>query len=101
MTKPVLLIAREVGGLPCPFCSRSALIIEYLNNHLKEPIDVIFSDEFDNRIDAIQQYLIETYGSPDIPTPLLYYEGSVVIGVATIQHYFGILTSLITGEAYR
>jgi len=100
--KPFLVIAREIDGLPCPHCSVSQLVVEHVNNHLKTPIDILFSDESDSRMDAIAQYFMRNYGEAGIPTPVLYWRGILVIGVVAIQHYLGVLQGLMQEDAeYR
>lgn len=83
-------------------CSVSQLVAEHVSNHLKTPIDILFSDESDSRMDAIAQYFIQNYGEAGIPTPVLYYNGILVIGVVAIQHYLGVLQGLMQEDAeYR
>ena len=100
--RPFLLVARESGGLPCPYCSRAALIVAHVNNVLQEPIDILCSDEADPRIHTIADYFAQKYGEPAIPTPLLYLNGMIVIGVTTILNYMGVMKGLLTHDAkYR
>lgn len=83
-------------------CSRAALIVAHVNNVLREPIDILCSDEPDPRIHPIADYFAQKYGEPAIPTPLLYLNGMLVIGVTTILNYIGVMKGLMTNDTeYR